>query len=140
MYDYMNLLVYMETTLSPEYDCIKCLNKYKGRDEKMQEMHLFKKGCAKFMREPVHMITLDSGIVFYFFKCPTNYKNYYYGSLFSLADNYSKGIMPYNLGVMEHPHKLVEMLNTIVNLKIEYSEKEEQRKQKANRRINQGRR
>ena len=118
------------------YNCGVCQKKYPRQPEKLKAM-LSQKACAEIKANPSlkykgkHGMTGSPDIVYY--KCPANFQDNAARKYMLLYENYEKGQMPYEGGILEQPAKFVDLMELVHNLKNEYqTTKDEQLKKYKN--------
>ena len=108
-----------------EFDCSKCKRKYMG-DAKKQKEHFRLKGCDGERDFLVYQNKKASHYQFLpnllFTKCPANWKNGAFQSLFDMYQEYKNGVNYYGDSPATTPAKYFEAMNliaTLVNNEIE---------------------
>lgn len=94
------------------------------RGDKDHETELRSRGYTEEHLKRINQKTPDVKVNGLIFSRPlTNFKYELIGYVLILAENYEKGNLPFPGSVSEQPGQIMDILNVIQNLKIEYKNK-----------------
>lgn len=122
--EYVEIVATFQVLYDSSYQCTQCLKRVSAPARE-------KKGCETATTEPF----AEWRKLIKFKRCPANYYSQYWASVIDIFRQYEKGILPFSGGLLDQPSKMIEALNLVETLKIEWDNERITKEQKAQKRI-----
>jgi len=113
----------------PSFRCSVCKKTWKEETRKGR-------GCEEVVRQMVtswnFSATKSSKNVVKFYRCPTNFSNFYFSDLINQLQRWRDGQPFYEGGLLNYPAKFVELMDLLDNISEEYRAAESAKVKKYN--------